>query len=100
MSLEPDIGSNEVDRADEYRLVLSSRRGESEAYGKLISRYMRRTYFVALGLVGSHEDAQDLSQEAFARVYRRHELLDPDRSFYGLLYKVLQRGQALVVVDR
>jgi DNA-directed RNA polymerase specialized sigma24 family protein len=51
---------------------------------------MQRAYYVALGLVGSHEDAEDLSQEAFARVYRNHESLDPNRPFYGLLYQVLR----------
>jgi RNA polymerase sigma-70 factor (ECF subfamily) len=52
---------------------------------------MQRAYYVALGLVGSHEDAEDLSQEAFARVYRNHESLDPNRPFYGLLHQVLRR---------
>jgi len=52
---------------------------------------MQRAYYVALGLVGSHEDAQDLSQEAFARLYRSHESLDPAKSFYGLLYQALRR---------
>ena len=52
---------------------------------------MQRAYFTALGLVGSHEDAEDLSQEAFARAYRNHESLDPEKSFYGLVYQILRR---------
>jgi RNA polymerase sigma-70 factor (ECF subfamily) len=77
--------------SDEFDLLLRARRGDRAAFGKLITRYMRRAYYVALGLVGSHEDAQDLSQEAFARLYRNHESLDPERPFYGLLYQVLRR---------
>ncbi len=77
--------------SDEAELVRLARRGDRKAFGILITRHMRRAYYVALGLVGCHEDAEDLSQEAFARVFRNHESLDPSRSFYGLLYQVLRR---------
>jgi len=84
-------GTECCQRSDEFELLLRARRGDRSAFGTLITRYMRRAYYVALGLVGSHDDAQDLSQEAFARVYRNHESLDPEKSFYGLLYQVLRR---------
>jgi RNA polymerase sigma-70 factor (ECF subfamily) len=71
--------------------MLRARTGDREAFGSLIAEHMQRAYYTALGLVGSHEDAQDLSQEAFARVYRYHESLDPQKSFYGLVYQVLRR---------
>jgi len=89
--LKPEPRSDEQERADEHDLVLRARIGDREAFGLLVTRYMRRAYYVALGLVGSHDDAQDLSQEAFARVYRNHEQLDAERSFYGLVYRVLRR---------
>jgi len=89
--VEPGILSDKEGRAGEYDLVLLARKGDREAFGSLTTRYMKRAYFAALGLVGSHEDAQDLSQEAFARVYRSHESLDPERSFYGLVYQILRR---------
>jgi RNA polymerase sigma-70 factor (ECF subfamily) len=52
---------------------------------------MRRTYFAALGLTGSHEDAMDLSQEAFLRALRASRRLDPERPFYPWLYGILRR---------
>lgn len=89
--LEPEIESDREGGAGEYDLVLRARSGDREAFGALITRYMRRAYYAALGLVGSHEDAQDLSQEAFARAYRNHVSLDPEKSFYGLVYQILRR---------
>ena len=71
--------------------MLRARGGDREAFGALITKYMQRAYFTALGLVGSHEDAQDLSQEAFARAYRSHESLDPEKAFFGLVYQILRR---------
>jgi RNA polymerase sigma-70 factor (ECF subfamily) len=52
---------------------------------------MKRAYFVALGLVGAHDDALDLSQEAFARAFRARHTLNPDRPFYPWLYQILRR---------
>lgn len=52
---------------------------------------MRPAYFAALGLVGSHDDALDLSQEAFARAFRARRRLDPERPFYPWLYQILRR---------
>ncbi len=71
--------------------MVRARRGDRDAFGTLVTTHMRQAYRHALGLVGSHDDALDLSQEAFARVFRHHESLDPERPFYGLVYQVLRR---------
>lgn len=76
---------------DERTLVRRAQAGDIEALGALVSRYMRRAYYAALGLVGSHDDALDLSQEAFSRAFRARMSLDPNRSFYTWLYTILRR---------
>jgi RNA polymerase sigma-70 factor (ECF subfamily) len=72
-------------------LVERARAGDRRAFGELVTRYMRRAYYAALGLVGSHDDALDLSQEAFARAFRARASLDPDRPFYAWLYQIVRR---------
>ncbi len=52
---------------------------------------MHRCYYAALGMVGSPQDAEDLSQEAFARAFRARARLDPERPFYPWLYQILRR---------
>jgi RNA polymerase sigma-70 factor (ECF subfamily) len=76
---------------DERTLVRRAQAGDIEAFGALVSQYMRRAYYAALGLVGSHDDALDLSQEAFSRAFRARMSLDPNRSFYTWLYTILRR---------
>lgn len=80
-----------VDAESDAALSRRARAGDSEAFGVLIDRYMRRAYVHALGIVGSREDALDLSQEAFVRAYRARHTLDPDRAFYAWLYQILRR---------
>lgn len=79
------------DGSPERLLVLRARDGDRRAFGELVSRHMRRTYAAARGLVSSHDDALDLSQEAFARAFRAREALDPELPFYPWLYQILRR---------
>ncbi|RKZ13065.1 RNA polymerase subunit sigma [bacterium] len=88
-----------VERSDAV-LVRRSQAGDTRAFGELVERYMRRAYYGALGLVGSPDDAMDLSQEAFARAFRFRDKLDPDRPFYAWLYQILRRLCFNFVRDR
>jgi RNA polymerase sigma-70 factor (ECF subfamily) len=67
------------------------RAGDAQAFALLIERYQRRAYAQALAIVGSREDALDLSQEAFARAFRARHTLDPERPFYAWLCQILRR---------
>ena len=69
--------------SDEPSLVRRAQAGDREAFGELVALYMRQSYYAALALVGSHDDAMDLSQEAFVRAFRARSSLDPDRPFYA-----------------
>ncbi|WP_420632834.1 RNA polymerase sigma factor [Candidatus Palauibacter sp.] len=79
--------SEATDRA----LVLRAQRGERAAFGELVTRYMQRAYYTALGLVGNHDDALDLSQEAFARAFRARATIDAERPFFPWLYQIVRR---------
>lgn len=72
-------------------LVRGARAGDTAAFGELVSIHMQRCYYAALGMVGSPQDAEDLSQEAFARAFRARARLDPERPFYPWLYQILRR---------
>lgn len=86
---EPRV--TELAAASERDLILRTRAGEKAAFGELVRRHMRRAYFSALGLIGSHEDALDLSQEAFVRAFRSRAKLDPERPFFAWLYQIVRR---------
>ena len=72
-------------------LARRARAGDVEAFGALVERYKRHAYGHALGIVGSREDALDLSQEAFVRAFRARHTLDPERPFGAWLYQILRR---------
>jgi RNA polymerase sigma-70 factor (ECF subfamily) len=84
-------GERDDGHTAEAILVRRARAGETAAFGELVSIYMQRCYYAALGMVGSPQDAEDLSQEAFARAFRARARLDPERPFYPWLYQILRR---------
>ena len=51
-------------------LVARFQGGDESAYDELVMRHRRGIYRLAHRLMGSHEDADDLCQEAFLRAYR------------------------------
>jgi len=51
---------------------------------------MKQAYRSALSFVGSHEDALDLSQEAFARAFRALEGFDTGKRFFTWYYQILK----------
>lgn len=75
---------------DERSIILRCQQGDRQVYGHLVTRYMKRAYFIALGLVGSHEHALDLSQEAFVRAYRSIDRLNPEQKFFTWYYQILR----------
>ncbi|MEA1981577.1 MAG: sigma factor [candidate division Zixibacteria bacterium] len=44
--------------------------GNKKALKMLVEKHKKMAYQVALGIVGNRDDAHDISQEAFIRVYR------------------------------
>ena len=66
------------------------RNGASEAFESIVNRYKKQSYSIALGLVGNHDDALDLSQEAFVRAYKNIGKLNDGGKFFPWFYQILK----------
>jgi RNA polymerase sigma-70 factor (ECF subfamily) len=85
------------DELDDGELVRRARRGETEAYGALVERYMRAAYSVALSVTRRHEDAEDAAQESLmVALDRLEECRNPDRFAGWLMTIVRNRSRNLV----
>lgn len=71
-------------------LLERSKAGEREAFGDIVRRYMKRAYYAALAISGKHDDAMDLSQEAFVRAFRAMKSFDTARPFFPWYYRTLK----------
>ena len=80
-------------------LVGRARAGDVEAFGALVSRYMRAAYSVALSVTRRHEDAEDVAQEAFAVALERLEECRSPERFAGWVLTIV-RTRALNLLRR
>lgn len=63
--------------------------GEREAFTEIVRRYQKQVYSLAYRLTNHPEDASDLAQEAFLKLYRVLEKYDRSRPFFPWMYKVV-----------
>lgn len=69
-------------------LVLLARQGRAEAFAALVERYERKVYGLAYRMSGSPDDAADLAQEAFIRIWRKLAEFRGDSTFSTWVYRV------------
>jgi RNA polymerase sigma-70 factor, ECF subfamily len=86
-------GAAEAHRAarqlDDNALVARAQQGDRAAFEALVQRYDRDVLRLALNLLRSPEDARDVYQEAFLKVYRNLHRFRLDSSFYTWLYRIV-----------
>lgn len=63
--------------------------GDDEAFASLVRRYQRKAFWVAYHVIGDIEEARDVAQEAFLRLYRSLQSFDFDRNFYTWFYRIV-----------
>ena len=73
---------------DDLTLVERVRTGDQRAFKLLVERYQRKVFSVALGMLKDKEEARDVAQEAFVKVYRYLDHIKGDASFYTWLYPI------------
>lgn len=73
---------------DEERLIARAVAGDQDAYRILVERYSDFVYTVALRVVGSEDDAEDVAQEAFVRAHRALARFRGESKFSSWLYRI------------
>ncbi len=78
------------------RLMDNSSKGILSAFEILISRWDNRMFNYFLRCVGDRDEAEDLRQELFFRVYQKRKTFRPDGCFQSWLYRIATN----LVIDR
>lgn len=78
-----------TDRTDERALIRAAQGGDPDAFEQLVRSYDQNVLRMALNLLHSPEDARDVYQEAFLRVYRNLPKFRFDCSFSTWLYRIV-----------
>lgn len=72
----------------EKELVLLLKDGDKSAFGQLYHNYRVRLYHNIFKMIKSDEDAEELLQELFVKIWVKRQNLDPERPFKAYLFKI------------
>jgi RNA polymerase sigma-70 factor, ECF subfamily len=79
----------EMQRKDGEAITLTLA-GNKDAFAVVVARYTERAYRMALYILGSEQDAMDISQEAFIRAYRHLTKFDLSKPFFPWFARILR----------
>ena len=81
--------SRELEAEEDRVLIESAQKGDPVAFKKLVQRHQRRAFAIALGLLRDEQDAREVVQEAFLRVYRGLDSFHGGSTFFTWLYRIV-----------
>jgi RNA polymerase sigma-70 factor (ECF subfamily) len=72
----------------ERQLILDVQEGSHDAFRQLVELHMRRVYDLAYGFVSDHDDAEDIAQEVFVKVYHSIKHFRQESGFSTWVYRI------------
>ena len=79
-----------IREAEEDRVFIArAQSGDMAAFRQLVERHQRRAFAIALSLVRDENDARELVQDAFLRVYKSLGTFQGGSSFFTWLYRII-----------
>jgi RNA polymerase sigma-70 factor (ECF subfamily) len=81
------VGARVTNQVDS--LIRAAQRGDQDAFEQLVRAYDQSVLRLAMNLLRSAEDARDVYQEAFLRVYKNLDSFRFDCSFHTWLYRIV-----------
>ncbi len=74
--------------AEEKAIIERCKRGDLGAFNELVKKYEKQVYNFAYRLTGNYDDASDIAQEAFLRVYNAIGTFRGDASFSTWMFRI------------
>jgi RNA polymerase sigma-70 factor (ECF subfamily) len=75
-------------RIDQQRLLEAAQNGDEEAFRRLVAPYRRALEVHCYRMLGSTQDAEDLTQETLLRAWRALDRFEPRAQFQTWLYRI------------
>lgn len=74
------------------KTVVALRNGDAKAFEEIFTAYFGKVKYFIRGLVKSEEDAEELAQDIFVRLWLKRSSLDPGKSLNAYIYKMARNA--------
>ena len=75
--------------AEDADCVARSLAGDAGGFEQLVRKYQRQAVVVSYRLLGNHDDARDVAQDAFVKAFRSLDTLERPAAFGGWLLRIV-----------
>lgn len=91
LKIEPmakDEVKNSNESEYEHELVSRIQDGDKEAFGELVGRYQKKIFIFAYGFFPNRDDAMEIVQETFMRIFAKIGSYHPQQPFSGWVFRL------------
>ncbi len=81
-----DVVQQQKEQSD--ALVALAKKGDMQAFETLLIKHEKMVYHIAFRMFGTLEDAKDISQDVFLKVYRNLQYFDEKSAFSTWVYRI------------
>jgi RNA polymerase sigma-70 factor (ECF subfamily) len=83
-----ELKLEELEKQNDAQVVEACQNGNRDAFEVLFKRYRGKVYAIAYSITKNRDEALDIVQEAFTKVFRHLGSFKGDSSFYTWLYRI------------
>ncbi|MBE9509578.1 MAG: RNA polymerase sigma-70 factor [Bacteroidetes bacterium] len=76
------------DKPSDKQLAGQIKKGQTHAFDQMFDRYSQQLYRFSKSLLKNHEDAEEVVQEVFFRIWKKHDELNERKSFQSFLFSI------------
>jgi len=80
--------SNPSSSEEDRLLIERFKSGDATAFDMLVDKYSGRAYQIAYGILGSRQDAEEVAQDVFIRIFRALPKFRGDSEFTTWMYRI------------
>jgi RNA polymerase sigma-70 factor (ECF subfamily) len=73
---------------DDQKLIEAIQNGDTKAYTQLVNRYKDLVYTLAIRMIRNREEAEEVAQDTFIKVFKSLDKFKGDSKFSTWIYKV------------
>lgn len=83
---------NKIELFSDTDLILALKEGNLNAFNQVFDRYAKRLYRFSMGYLKSAENAEEIVQEVFLKIWNNREELIVQKSFDSYLFTIAKNG--------
>ena len=73
---------------DIRNLLLRLQAGDGDAFRTIFEIHKKRVFSVAYGIVGNYQQAKEITQDVFIRLFQSNSKINVEKPFFTYLYKI------------